>query len=563
MGPGAEISFLRTLQASDWSVALCLLWSPDRQIALNAIHYTAVIKMCGRKRQWSVGLELLGGLDHKALQPDVVAYNSAANACAKAQQWTCTLRILRILGMDRGLRRDEVTCTAAIEALRLEWPKAIWLLAELPLRRLQVDAVACGAASRTAAWAWAAGLLADLPRRTLEPNGVAYGATAWTWWQSLRTLEAMASKGIEGVQVYNSAISSLEKAARWAEALSLFGSLVCPDLVSHNAVISACASGRRWQSALLVLGHLDDQRLSPDVITFNAAIAACAQHWRAVGALLHAMFSWSLTPTVMTFNAALSGAVRWEQCAALLGQMKVLALQPDDFSYSIALGTDMRWQLALQLGTGANLVVRNAVLSGLKGEWAIAVALLSRDADLLSFSAAASACEKAAWDSALQLLRASRPRALEADLLLHSPVLAACECASQWRRALRLFHRLPARRVEPDGICAASAVGSAAAGTQWWLALAAMTPELRTMSSASKAVAACEGSGQPAMLWQFASSLPSEEGNGKQRSCFSLKRPPCNSMRAEPACVLMVPLMPFFLRPRWRSSEEGNIQHGT
>lgn len=128
--------------------------------------------MCGRKRQWSVGLELLGGLDHKALQPDVVAYNSAANACrtlrnecflrcrglqalnglslpfhswncvliyfvcsflfvplrffrlfsggAKAQQWTCTLRILRILGMDRGLRRDEVTCTAAIEALRAD-----------------------------------------------------------------------------------------------------------------------------------------------------------------------------------------------------------------------------------------------------------------------------------------------------------------------------------------------------------------------------------------------------------------------------------------------------------
>lgn len=169
-----------------------------------------------------------------------------------------------------------------------------------------------------------------------------YGATAWTWWQSLRTLEAMASKGIEGVQVYNSAISSLEKAARWAEALSLFGGLVCPDLVSHNAVISACASGRRWQSALLVLGHLDDQHLSPDVITFNAAIAACAQHWRAVGALLHAMFSGSLTPTVMTFNAALSGAVRWEQCAALLGQMKVLALQPDDFSYSIALGTGLQ-----------------------------------------------------------------------------------------------------------------------------------------------------------------------------------------------------------------------------
>ena len=56
----------------------------------------------------------------------------------------------------------------------------------------------------------------------------------------------------------------------------------------------------------------------------------------------------------------------------------------------------------------------------LQGEWAIAVALLSRDADSLSFSAAASACEKAAWDSALQLLRASRPRALEADLLLHS-----------------------------------------------------------------------------------------------------------------------------------------------
>ena len=82
-------------------------------------------------------------------------------------------------------------------------------------------------------------------------------------------------------------------------------------------------------------------------------------------------------------------------------------------------------------------------------------------ADVVSYSTAISACEKAArWERALALLAAMRADALRADVIAYSMTISACEKAAQWQRALALLDELRARRLAPDAIAYNAAISA-------------------------------------------------------------------------------------------------------
>ena len=50
--------------------------------------------------------------------------------------------------------------------------------------------------------------------------------------------------------------------------------------ISFNSAITACGKAAQWQAAVELLWQMPSTSLTPDVISYNAAVAACTQHWQ-------------------------------------------------------------------------------------------------------------------------------------------------------------------------------------------------------------------------------------------------------------------------------------------
>ena len=67
-------------------------------------------------------------------------------------------------------------------------------------------------------------------------------------------------------------------------------------------------------------------------------------------------------------------------------------------------------------------------------------------ADIISFDAAISACEKAGeWENALVLLDESNQKALQPNVITCSALISACGNAGEWPLALHFFHEARTR----------------------------------------------------------------------------------------------------------------------
>merc|ERR1712151_1120289 len=65
--------------------------------------------------------------------------------------------------------------------------------------------------------------------------------------------------------------------------------------------------------------------------------------------------------------------------------------------------------------------------------------------DVISFSAAISACEKGGqWERALSLLEEMRDMSVTRNVISFSAAISACEKGGQWERALSVFECLSA-----------------------------------------------------------------------------------------------------------------------
>ncbi|CAL1148929.1 unnamed protein product [Cladocopium goreaui] len=163
-------------KAAQWQFALELLKEAKQaksQTRIDVIMYNAAISACGRCNQWLYALnlladmeavkvlpssvtmnacitaapnyqeaiDLLGSIESRSLEADVIGYNAAITACEKDYQWPTALLLLGHL-VHRTLEATVVTWTSACAACAASgiWQHALTVQAVQDLNELTFDA---------------------------------------------------------------------------------------------------------------------------------------------------------------------------------------------------------------------------------------------------------------------------------------------------------------------------------------------------------------------------------------------------------------------------------------
>ncbi|CAJ1440692.1 unnamed protein product [Effrenium voratum] len=221
----------------------------------------------------------------------------------------------------------------------------------------------------------------------------------------------------------------------WQRAICL-ALLPPPSVAAFSAAISGLGAASRWQHALLLLGEAIERLPAADVdaALFSAGITACEQagRWEIAVALLMELHGLRLADAIAC-NAALAacaGAANassaWRAALGLLGGITALQLQANVITYSSACSACEK-----------------------AGEWQRAVALLWELVDMMQanvvvFNAAISACEKRGmWQMALQILNALPSLQAQPDTITFNATISSCEKGRQWPGATLLLATCP------------------------------------------------------------------------------------------------------------------------
>eukprot|EP00913_Durusdinium_trenchii_P026337 g24713.t1 len=147
---------------------------------------------------------------------------------------------------------------------------------------------------------------------------------------------------------YNAIISSCEKGRQWQAALSIFHAMQLashqPDVISYSAVLSSFEKGRQWQPALIMLENMIEVRVTPHVISYNAVMSACenGRQWQHAWRTFEAIVDAELEPSVISYNAVMSAcekAGQWQVALYLFNEMPQMKLLPDPISRQTAISS--------------------------------------------------------------------------------------------------------------------------------------------------------------------------------------------------------------------------------
>ncbi|CAK9095803.1 unnamed protein product [Durusdinium trenchii] len=247
------------------------------QVQANLMVANTVINSCVLTGSWEEALKLLSEFQ-KALQMDVISYNSLLSALAPSGLWTRAVDVLEE-ARSRGLTMDMISSNALMSACenRARWQEALQLMNS---------------------YEWSAPP-AEKPR-------------------------------LSQIIITNTALAASARSGQWLLALSSFSELsqeaLQPSHVSYNAVVSACEKGRRWWLALDLYQHLLDSKLPLDVATCNSAALACAAAGQWQEALLLAMTSSSVASLSGAITASAELMQGNEQVMSLLSGVELQAL---------------------------------------------------------------------------------------------------------------------------------------------------------------------------------------------------------------------------------------------
>ncbi|CAJ1420721.1 unnamed protein product [Effrenium voratum] len=432
-------------KASKWQQALEVLWAlPAASLEPNVIIYSMAISACEKGGSWQSALLLLeginentvefvwrfqpGGSQSPAFQPlshqardspydanlvlplqDVICFNSAISACAKAAAWTQAVDLFRHL--QSSLQPDVISYNAVISACE-----------------------------RSEQWELALQVLQDIGRRQIEASIISFNTAASAcgraeqWQQSLRLFTEAQDRKLQSSMVsITAAIDACGAGGCWQGALELV-LLSAFSLAACNAAISACGDNGRWRHALDIFSQL--RSLQPDIITCSAMISAYEKgcEWQRACGALEDLRSRGLRPNIISFGSLISACEKggeWQRALGLLEELRAVRLEPNDVVCNSAISAcanRARWQLALLLLE--ELLVKDA-------------------ADVISFSAAISACEEEGkWRHALQLLEELSLR-VRANVVAFSAACSACAKGYRWQASLALFSQLQVAQLQP------------------------------------------------------------------------------------------------------------------
>ncbi|CAJ1355405.1 unnamed protein product [Effrenium voratum] len=514
-------------KGSQWLVAAQVLQGIKEQHLLpDCISYSGMISACQKNSLWDQAIDCLQLMRSAAVPPDRIALNSAMSACAKAGLWENAISLLGEMEQD-DLQPDLITCSALTTACEKasKWDLALATVQMMPSLNLQPSTVTCSslisACGRGGQWPLALSVLHGMMESSISLNQVSLGAaiTACSlgneWQRCLALLQGMPSWRLKSNEVtYNSAITALETSQRWDIACYLLGQMggTC-SRTSYHALMSVLGAASCWQRAVLLLPRAE---ASPgEASPWAAAIAACGsgEQWAFAVFLLKQM------PKVGRLGGGFQAGMaacqdRWQLVLQILDMVAVDGTwSPDAGHFQTAItACSSQWEWVLHLlakasdsGTSLGVAAFQRALAAFRvaGVWQIALGCLTccpkPDASILA-TLVATMGDVSQWQVALTLLQHEN-----CDGAAANAAITACERASAWSEALKIFWDMPRLRLQRD----ATSLGAAVGASPWPLALelldfAENDDSLRpTAESYNAAINACSSEG----LWQASLSL--------------------------------------------------------
>lgn len=315
--------------------------------------------------------------------PNLICFNAALAACAKAGAWLPAITLLHEME-ERGVF-DVVSFNSALHACRRqgEWRNAIALLDRMRNSNLDEEMSA----------------------------GVKLGTPSTTWG--------------------NSDAGRAHSGRETGPGLTGRRRIPAPDVYSFTSAITACGAAGQGDRALKLLREMQEAGIPPNVVPFNAAIAAVGR------GILHR------DPVAATAK----GEQPWERARALLGEMRAAGVTPDLTSYNTVLAACHRagaWKDALEVLTemiGGTDGTSGAKLASSRTP-SNEVTETPLHPDVVSFNTAIGACGRAGrWQEALLLLDEISVQGLVPNRVSYNTAAAACGSVNKWHTALEVLNR--------------------------------------------------------------------------------------------------------------------------
>ena len=335
-----------------------------KELSMNVVGYNAALSACARAGQWEPAIQLLRDMEESCTpqipKPDAVTYGTVLAACERGEQWELVLKYANRL-QEQNLAMDGLSLTSVLHACQQLG------MAQDALRYLELMKTSSMAHEerKTAGWQRKG------VRQPLKgPDDVAYRlaisacARGGQWADGIRLLQELRQISPPDVVAYTAAITGCEYAGEWKQAFGLLDMMrkdgVPANEVTMSSVIGACATASAnaakkqtvndeevklpKQKALQLLHVMkkDPTVVDPNIVVYNAAIRACGESFdlkQAIG-LLDELQEDGLEPTVVTFGTLMCACERvgdMDAASKVFKRMKEAGIVANEIIYGAAI----------------------------------------------------------------------------------------------------------------------------------------------------------------------------------------------------------------------------------
>ncbi|CAL1163828.1 unnamed protein product [Cladocopium goreaui] len=432
-----------------------------------------------------------------SVQPDLILYTTAINACEQHMQWPSAVTLLQACRDTLGI--EDITATSVVAtALGMDgqWQHAMHLfqgsgasLGDLTAQNIQLSACEKGKEWRTAMSAFHSFRLRRLTVTDRISSNALLSACGVRekWRQALNIFQSVMSSVQRSIVSYSALLNAFETASTWKKSQDVFVSLhqnhMKMNLICCNIAMSACERGDQWKAALLHLDSLDKAQLEGNVITEGSVLASGFEHRNGM-AFSHAMFRnhaaealemggmvllefllrvlkqcsepATASTRITSTNSALRRRFRFRH-----GSLRCLRLRgkaPGQGGARPALST---------LRSRPDVVEQNSIISA-QGRWsrwedALQSFTQRRDATVVTYNALQSAARRGnQWTRALQILDQALA-SVKVDLLTWTSIIDLKE--QRWHAALASLAEIRRSDLRLDSISQSAAL--TAMGSRW------------------------------------------------------------------------------------------------
>ncbi|CAK9110193.1 unnamed protein product [Durusdinium trenchii] len=290
----ADLASYNTLASpcGEWRLSLSIRQCSLRHsFTCNLIGCIASVSSCAEVGHWQRAQGLLLSLLKTDLQADERPGSALINACEKCSNWTGALSFLEWMPWSL-VTPNRITFNAASSASGGTWWRSFTLLAatEEP-NRISYNSM-LSALEKGAEWSKALSWLAQLQLHRVGADEISYNASlsacgqAGRWEYAANLLQVLEGHGQPDEISFAAAVSACDQKGRWRPVLDLLqtmsASLLVPNQICLNSVISSFESGHQWRWALEGLMEMiwrDHPRDEQSYASSISACAKCSQPW--------------------------------------------------------------------------------------------------------------------------------------------------------------------------------------------------------------------------------------------------------------------------------------------